>query len=199
MKRRGKRGISLRLMFDRVVATVEAKLREQVSATTRPDIRQLVESVVRTHWMRRLPNTREFAAGMRQTVSYLTRYWSVLVWAWKTCMVWYERSTLPVQGEYTTYKPPRSDVESFVNGLLARVSNCQDPAPLVWRGLMELMRMALVHNICVPLNGLAVLEPYVKQATKYRHPGTGRMQKVNEKRYVRLVLTPQLKRELAGV
>ncbi len=58
------------------------------------------------------------------------------------------------------------------------------------------MRRALVKGQPVALTNIGVLEPFIKQPTRYRHPATGEIAATPRRRHVRFVLSPGLKGDL---
>jgi len=73
----------------------------------------------------------------------------------------------------------------------------QKPAATrVWDAILERLRGSLLQGRPVTLTNIGTIEPYTKKESTFRHPTTGKLEKVPARRYVRFLLSPSLKTEL---
>lgn len=76
------------------------------------------------------------------------------------------------------------------------------PAPQarrIWLSTIQVIRDTLLEGRAVGLANVGALAPYVKQATTYRHPETGGILRVPERKHLRFIMSCGLKKALRGV
>lgn len=101
----------------------------------------------------------------------------------------YDRALEPRRAAKIT----RLEFEKF---LIREFGMSKEKAQEVWKDLRRFIGAALEEGVAVNLTDVGTLEPYVKRATKYRHPGTGRVTKAPQRKHVRFVLSPALRERL---
>ena len=74
----------------------------------------------------------------------------------------------------------------------------EDEAHAIWLSILKSIRRALLAGRPVGLLNIGTLTPYDKGAHQYRQPATGELQTAKGRRHVRFVISPSMRKELAG-
>lgn len=69
---------------------------------------------------------------------------------------------------------------------------------MVMNRLLAEVRHALLQQKPVRLTKIGTLQPYMKKGTSYRHPGTGELETVPERLYLRLSVSLDMKEAMAS-
>ena len=101
----------------------------------------------------------------------------------------YDRALEPRRATKIT----RLEFEKF---LIREYGFTGEKAREIWADIRRLIREALAEGVPVNLTDVGTLEPYLKKAAKYRHPGTGKIEKTPERRHVRFLISPSLRKVL---
>ena len=79
------------------------------------------------------------------------------------------------------------------------VFNADEMAGWFLRVFLIILRRLLVDDISVNLLNIGTLAPYIKKATRYRHPETGDLRTTKPKRIIRFIASSKLKKDLQKV
>lgn len=85
------------------------------------------------------------------------------------------------------------EVEEILSKELAATP---EEAEKVWSSVLDRMSRALRSGRSVTLVHIGTLTPYTKQASVYRHPKSGAIEEIPERKHIRLQLSPTMKHQL---